>query len=91
MSTEQDIEKRELKNEIMVLRNENRGYETELTRLRREQVASDNQRIADQIRFVEESKFSNDRQIESKEMQILEVQRQINKQGKARQHLCRFI
>ena len=88
MSTEQDIEKRELKNEIMVLRNENRGYETELTRLRREQVASDNQRIADQIRFVEESKFSNDRQIEEKEKQITGL---INKQGKTRQLLCRFI
>ena len=88
MSTEQDIEKRELKNEIMVLRNENRGYETELTRLRREQVTSDNQRIADQIRFVEESKFSNDRQIEEKEKQITGL---INKQGKTRQLLCRFI
>ena len=88
MSTEQDIEKRELKNEIMVLRNENRGHVTELTRLRREQVASDNQRIADQIRFVEESKFSNDRQIEEKEKQITGL---INKQGKTRQLLCRFI
>ena len=86
MSTEQDIEKRE--NEIMVLRNENRGHVTELTRLRREQVASDNQRIADQIRFVEESKFSNDRQIEEKEKQITGL---INKQGKTRQLLCRFI
>ncbi len=81
MATKQDIEKSELKEEIVKLKNENKEYEANLIKLRQQkQETSDSERKSDlaaEIRFFEGSKSANDRQIEEKEKQIT-LDRQIN-------------
>ena len=80
METKQDIEKRELKKEILELRNENKEYEKKLIELLQQE--HDGERVLVQeaaIKFYGERISSNDRQIETKELQILEL---MKKQGK---------
>ena len=83
MATKQDIEKSELKKEIVELRNENKEYEKKSIELRqKKQAARDNEKkkdLNDEIQSFEESKSANNRQIEIKELQILAI---IKKQGK---------
>ena len=80
-TNKQDIEK--LRNEIEKRRNENKEYETRVTALRREkQAAQDVKEENDldaEILSIEESKSANNRQIDSINLQILEL---MKNQGK---------
>ena len=77
METKQDIEKRELKKEILELRNENKEYEKKLIELlQQEQDARDNDEkkdLNDVIKSYYESKSANNQQIGSINLQILEL------------------
>ena len=80
METKQDIEKRELKKEILELRNENKEYEKKLIELLQQE--HDGERVLVQeaaIKFYGERISSNDQQIGSINLQILEL---MKKQGK---------
>ena len=68
MTTKQDIEKSELKEENVKLRDENKEYEKELIALRKKKP-----RDEDTIKFNENKIFANDRQIIEKEKQITEL------------------
>ena len=67
MATKQDIEKSELRKEIVKLRNENKVYETKLIELLQKKQSSRDEAA---IKFYSESKSANDRQIDSKNRQI---------------------
>ena len=77
METKQDIERRELKKEILELRNENKEYEKKLIELlQQEQDARDNDEkkdLNDVIKSYYESKSANNQQIGSINLQILEL------------------
>ena len=77
MATKQDIEKSELRKEIVKLRNENKEYETKLIALLQKKQAGARDEAA--IKFYSESKSANDRQIDSKNRQIETI---IMNQGK---------
>jgi hypothetical protein len=75
MTTKQDIEKSELKEENVKLRDENKEYMKELIALRKKKP-----RDEDTIKFNEKRIFANDRQIEINKLQILAITKQ---QGKS--------
>ena len=68
MATKQDIEKSELKEENVKLRDENKEYEKELIALRKKKP-----RDEDALKFNEKKIFANDRQIEINKLQILAI------------------
>ena len=83
METKQDIEKRELRKQILELRNENKEYEKKMIELlQKKQDARDNDEkkdLNDVIKSYYESKSANNQQIGSINRQILEL---IKNQGK---------
>ena len=86
MATKQDIEKSELKEKIVKLRNENKGYETNVITLQQQkQETSDSEKkndLAARIQFFEGRISANDRQIEANDRQLEEKEKQITAQIK---------